>query len=42
MRQESVQLRDDRGPLTDGCPHPLYGATTDIADGEDPLDRGAG
>ena len=39
--QEGVDLRDDRGPLADGRPHPLYRAATDVADGEDALDAGS-
>src|SRR5262249_23043578 len=38
--QEGVQLRAHRRPLADGRSHPLDGAATDVADGEDSLDPG--
>jgi len=35
-----VQLRDDRGALSDRSAHPLHRAATDIADSEDSFDTG--
>lgn len=38
--EEGMQLRDDRGALANGRSHPLHGAATDVADGEDSFDSG--